>query len=145
MLVDGGLAAVLAFLGIASGVAMVIQPGSSAALSRPAGIPLAVIVIPLALALAVPVIFRRSHPVAAFVAAVVIGGIQVLLNIRPNATDLVIVILLYTLAAYTSRRISVTGRPGWRRSATPRRRSPPRRNGPGSPVSSTTWSPTTSA
>jgi len=103
MLVDGGLAAVLAFLGVASGVAVVIQPGSSVTgISRVAG-------IPLALALAVPVIFRRSHPVAAFGAAVVIGGIQVLLNIRPNATDLVIVILLYTLAAYTPRRTSVAG------------------------------------
>jgi signal transduction histidine kinase len=103
MLVDGGLAAVLAFLGVASGVAMVIQPGSSVTgISRVAG-------IPLALLLAVPVIFRRSHPVAAFGAAVVIGGIQVLLSIRPNATDLAIVILLYTLAAYTPRRISVTG------------------------------------
>ena len=103
MLVDGGLAAVLAFLGVAAGVVMVIQPGSSVVgISRVAG-------IPLALLLAVPVIFRRSHPVAAFGAAVVIGGIQVLLNIRPNATDLVIVILLYTLAAYTPRRISVTG------------------------------------
>jgi signal transduction histidine kinase len=103
MLVDGGLAAVLAFLGVASGVAMVIQPGSSVTgISRVAG-------IPLTLLLAVPVIFRRSHPVAAFGAAVVIGGIQVLLNIRPNATDLVIVILLYTLAAYTPRRTSVTG------------------------------------
>ena len=103
MLVDGGLAAVLAFLGVASGVAMVIQPGSSVTgISRVAG-------IPLALLLAVPVIFRRSHPVAAFGAAVAIGGIQVLLNIRPNATDLVIVILLYTLAAYTPRRTSVTG------------------------------------
>src|SRR6516164_4359890 len=103
MLVDGGLAAVLAFLGIASGVAMVIQPGSSVTgISRVAG-------IPLALLLAVPVIFRRSHPVGAFAAAVVIGGIQVLLNIRPMATDLVIVILLYTLAAYTPRRTSITG------------------------------------
>ena len=82
---------------------MVIQPGSSVTgISRVAG-------IPLALLLAVPVIFRRSHPVGAFAAAVVIGGIQVLLNVRPNATDLVIVILLYTLAAYTPRRISVTG------------------------------------
>jgi signal transduction histidine kinase len=109
MLVDGGLAAVLAFLGVATTVAMVVRPGSSVGLSRPAGVPLAVVGIPLAIALAVPVIFRRSHPVAAFAAAAVIGGIQVLLNVRPTATDLVIVILLYTLAAYTPRRVSVTG------------------------------------
>jgi signal transduction histidine kinase len=110
---DGGLAAVLAFLGIASGVAMAFHPGAptpgppihgsfAVEFSRVAAIPLAVM-------LAVPVIFRRSHPVGAFAAAVVIGGIQVLLNVRPNASDLAIVILLYTLAAYTPRRISVTG------------------------------------
>ena len=109
MLVDGVLAAVLAFLGVASTLAMVFRPGSSAGLSRPAGLPLAAIGIPLAIALAVPVIFRRKHPVGAFAAAVVIGGIQVLLNVRPTATDLVIVILLYTLAAYTPRRTSITG------------------------------------
>ena len=65
--------------------------------------------IPLALRLAVPVVFRRSHPVGAFAAAIVIGALQVLLNVRPDATDLAIVILLYTLAAYTPRRISVSG------------------------------------
>jgi signal transduction histidine kinase len=100
---DGALAAVLAFLGVASAAVMIFNPGSSAVgLTRVVG-------IPLALLLAVPVIFRRSQPVGAFAAAVVIGGIQVLLDVRPNATDLVIVILLYTLAAYTPRRISVTG------------------------------------
>ena len=57
----------------------------------------------------VPVVFRRSYPVEAFAAAIVIGGLQVLLNLRPNAADLAIVILLYTLAAYTPRRVSVTG------------------------------------
>ena len=92
MLVDGGLAAVLAFLGTASTVAT----------GRLAG-------IPLALVLAVPVVFRRTYPIAAFAAAVAIGGLQVLIDSRPNPTDLVIVILLYTLAAYTPRRISVTG------------------------------------
>jgi len=92
MLVDGGLAAVLAFLGTASTVAT----------GRLAG-------IPLALVLAVPVVFRRTYPAAAFAAAVAIGGLQVLIDSRPNPTDLVIVILLYTLAAYTPRRISITG------------------------------------
>ena len=92
MLVDGGLAAVLAFLGTLSTVAT----------GRPAG-------IALALALAVPVVFRRTYPTAAFAAAVAIGGLQVLIDSRPNPTDLVIVILLYTLAAYTPRRISIAG------------------------------------
>ena len=52
MLVDSGLAAVLAFLGIAS----------SAATGR-------LIAVPLVIALAVPVVFRRAYPVAAFAAA----------------------------------------------------------------------------
>ncbi|MGN6176877.1 MAG: sensor histidine kinase [Streptosporangiaceae bacterium] len=92
MLVDGGLAAVLAFLGIAS----------SAAMGR-------LIAVPLVIALAVPVVFRRAYPVAAFAAAIAVGAIQVLINSKPNPTDLAIVILLYTLAAYTPRRISITG------------------------------------
>jgi signal transduction histidine kinase len=102
-LVDGGLAVALAFLGAASAAAMVFRPGSPAVgFGRLAA-------IPLALLLAVPVVFRRSHPVGAFATAIVIGALQVLLDVRPNATDLVIVILLYTLAAYTPRRISITG------------------------------------
>jgi len=92
MLVDGGLAAVLAFLGIAS----------SAAMGR-------LIAVPLVIALAVPVVFRRAYPVAAFAAAIAVGAFQVLINSKPNPTDLAIVILLYTLAAYTPRRISITG------------------------------------
>lgn len=91
-LVDGGLAAVLAFLGIAS----------SAAMGR-------LIAVPLVIALAVPVVFRRAYPVAAFAAAIAAGALQVLINSKPNPTDLAIVILLYTLAAYTPRRISITG------------------------------------
>ena len=100
---DGGLAAVLAFLGVASTAVMVFHSTSpTVGLGRLAG-------IPLTLLLAVPVVFRRSHPVGAFAAAIVIGALQVLLNVKPNATDLAIVILLYTLAAYTPRRISITG------------------------------------
>jgi signal transduction histidine kinase len=83
---------VLAFLGTASTVAT----------GRLVG-------IPLALALAVPVVFRRTYPTAAFAAAVAIGGLQVLIDSRPDPSGLVIVILLYTLAAYTPRRISITG------------------------------------
>ena len=65
MLVDGGLAAVLAFLGVASGVAMAFHPGASVApaspiVHGPAAVTVArVAAIPLALLLAVPVIFRR--------------------------------------------------------------------------------------
>ena len=103
-LVDGALAAALAFVGVASSVALVLRPGSpvGAGFGRMAG-------VPLALLLAVPVVFRRSHPVGAFAAAIVLGAFQVLLDIRPTAADLAIVILLYTLAAYTPRRTSVAG------------------------------------
>src|SRR5215470_15149618 len=117
MLVDGGLAAVLAFLGVAAAAVMVFHPAAPVStpapgvrvLGSPAEALTRAAAIPLALLLAVPVIFRRAHPVGAFAAGVVIGGIQVLLNVRPTATDLVIVILLYTLAAYTPRRTSVVG------------------------------------
>jgi signal transduction histidine kinase len=96
MVVDGTLAAVIAFTGTAS----MFGPG------RYTG-------IPLAATLAVPVTFRRSHPVAAFAAGVTIGGLQVLIPsgvpFRPTSSDLAVVILLYSLAAYTPRRTSVAG------------------------------------
>ncbi len=65
--------------------------------------------IPLSLGLAVPVVFRRKYPVAAYYTAIAAGGLQVGLDVRPSATDVAILILLYTLAAYTPRRISVWG------------------------------------
>jgi signal transduction histidine kinase len=72
-------------------------------------------------ALAATVIPRRRYPVAAFTVAAVIGVAQVVLGQTPGqgsnppvralmpggATDLAIPILLYTLAAYRPRRISV--------------------------------------
>jgi signal transduction histidine kinase len=47
--------------------------------------------------------------VAAFALAVTAGALQVLTNVGPSGSDLAIVILLYTLAAYRPRRISVAG------------------------------------
>jgi signal transduction histidine kinase len=64
---------------------------------------------PVTLALTVPVIFRRGHPVEAFATAIAAGALQVVLDITPAASDLAILVLLYTLAAYTTRRISVIG------------------------------------
>jgi hypothetical protein len=92
MLVDGVLAAALLLGGVGPAFAKGMFIG-----------------IPLALGLAVPVIFRRKYPVGAYATAVVAGGIQVALGIRPAATDVAILILLYTLAAYTPRRTSVWG------------------------------------
>ena len=99
---DGGLAAVLAFLGTASTVVTVFH-------ARTTMFPGQLVGIPVGLAIAVPVIFRRAHPVGAFAAAILFGAIQVLFNIRPNVADMAIVILLYTLAAYSPRRSSVIG------------------------------------
>ena len=83
-LVDGVLAAALAFLGL----------GQAIDLFRYS-------LIPLVLGLVVALAFRRKHPVAAFFTGIVVGLVQIPVGIRPNVTDLAIVILLYTLAAYT--------------------------------------------
>ena len=61
------------------------------------------------LALAVPLVFRRDHPVPAFAIAIAVGGLQVVLDIHVITTDAAILVLLYTLAAYSPRRISVAG------------------------------------
>lgn len=90
--VDGVLAAALAFGGLATGIAF----------HRYA-------LIPVTLGLTVPVVFRRARPILAFAIAVATGAIQVAANIRPAPPDLAIVVLLYTLAAYTTRRVSVAG------------------------------------
>jgi signal transduction histidine kinase len=61
------------------------------------------------LGLAIPVVFRRDYPVAAFAIAIAVGGLQVLLGIHVTPVDAAILVLLYTLAAYSRRRISVAG------------------------------------
>jgi signal transduction histidine kinase len=70
-------------------------------------------------ALAATVIPRRRYPVAAFAVAAVIGIAQIFFGqtpgpgnppvraLMPGSTDLVIPVLLYTLAAYRSRQTSV--------------------------------------
>jgi signal transduction histidine kinase len=70
--------------------------------------------------LAATVIPRRRYPVAAFTAAALIVAAQIGFGLRPaevpsvralepSATDLVIAVQLYTLAARRPRRISITG------------------------------------
>ena len=85
----------------------------AAALGIPAVASAAVIggfaLVPVTLALVIPLVFRRDHPVAAFAIAIAVGALQVLLNIHVNMIDAVIVILLYTLAAYCRRQVSVAG------------------------------------
>jgi signal transduction histidine kinase len=91
-LVDGVLAVALAVGGLAIGIAF----------HRYA-------LLPVTLGLTLPVVFRRAYPTLAFAVAVGTGAIQVVANIRPAPPDLAIVVLLYTLAAYTTRRVSVIG------------------------------------
>jgi signal transduction histidine kinase len=64
--------------------------------------------IPLVLGLTIPVVVRRQYPLTAFVVALAVGAIQVLVNSLLPA-DLAIVLLLYTLAVYCPRRVSRYG------------------------------------
>jgi signal transduction histidine kinase len=85
--------------------------------SPPLGVAAAVVVGAL---LATTVLLRRRYPVAAFTAAMTIAAAQVLFGMQaggggpavralePTATDVVILVLLYTVAAHRPRRVSVT-------------------------------------
>jgi signal transduction histidine kinase len=79
--------------------------------------------------LAATVVPRRRYPVAAFAVAAAIGAVQVVLGVQPaggpvslpglglelsgvpgpTAADAAILVLLYTVAAHRSRRVSITG------------------------------------
>jgi signal transduction histidine kinase len=59
--------------------------------------------------LAGAVLYRRSRPVGAFVAGIAAGAVQVATIRMPNAADLALMILLYTLAACRPRRVSLYG------------------------------------
>jgi signal transduction histidine kinase len=92
-LVDGLLALVLAALGA----------GSAFGAFHP------VLVGVCVLAMTIPVVFRRRNPVAAFSIAVAAGAVSVAVGHRPSGADLAIPVLLYTLAAYRPRRVSLAG------------------------------------
>jgi signal transduction histidine kinase len=62
-----------------------------------------------AVALAIPVTLRRAYPAGTFAAVIVIAGIGVFVLPRPFESDLAVVISLYTLAAYRTRRVSIPG------------------------------------
>jgi len=68
-----------------------------------------VVLMPIVLTMCVPVVFRRRYPVHAFVIAIAAGAVQVVADIRPLGSDLAIPLLLYTLAAYRTRRQSLPG------------------------------------
>ncbi len=86
-LVDGALALLL------------IYPGGARLL----------VTLPFTLGMVVPIVFRRAYPAAAFAAVIAVGALQVLLLRRPIGADLSVLVVLYTLAAYRPRRISLRG------------------------------------
>jgi len=74
----------------------------------------------LTVLLAATVVLRRRYPVAAFTVAAVIAAAQIAFGVQadapkpvfafqPTNADVAILILLYTLAAYRSRPVSITG------------------------------------
>ena len=70
--------------------------------------------IAISLVLAGLVVVRREYPTAAFAIAMATCAVQVALGMRPGAFQLVgadaaVIVLLYTLAAYRPRRISLRG------------------------------------
>ena len=89
-----------------------LTAGSASAASRVAFVAVTVL-------LAATVVPRRRYPVAAFAAAAVIGAAQIAFGVgpgqapifalQPTNTDVVILVLLYTLAAYRPRPVSITG------------------------------------
>jgi signal transduction histidine kinase len=93
-LVDGLLALLLAALGV----------GSAFGRDRSA-----LVALLLVLAMTIPVVFRRRNPVAAFSVAVAAGVVQLAVVPGPSGADLAIPVLLYTLAAYRPRQVSLAG------------------------------------
>jgi signal transduction histidine kinase len=106
---DGLLAAVLLAFSVPQ-----LAAGTSGGLSRAAYVVVNVL-------LAATVVARRRYPVAAFAAAAVIGAAQIAFGVKVGSsapvfalqpagtTDLAILVLLYTLAAYRQRAVSIAG------------------------------------
>jgi signal transduction histidine kinase len=100
-LVDGVPAFWLALIGLPS---IIGQPGFVFAFIGGRFLMLLVIA-----ALVIPVVFRRKYPVQGFAIAAVAGAVQLIVFPQPVGSDLAILLLLYTLAAYRPRRASVAG------------------------------------
>jgi signal transduction histidine kinase len=65
--------------------------------------------IPVIVALTVPIVFRRQYPTAAFAAGIAVGAVQVVAFRGPSAADVSVLILLYSLAVTRPRRASAPG------------------------------------
>src|ERR1700689_3163202 len=92
MLVDGVLAFGLAVLGV--GAALKVHPALQ---------------LPLLAAMTVPVVFRRRYPVQAFVISGCALAVDLVTGGGPGGSLLAPLVLLYTLAAYRPRRVSIPG------------------------------------
>lgn len=95
-LVDGVMAAGLVFFGTAS-------VGSARTGSN------AVLAVATNLTIGLPLLLRRRFPTSAFCAVVAVGAVQVLFTRWPSPADLAVPMILYSLAAYRARRLSLPG------------------------------------
>ena len=93
LVVDSVLALLLILLGVSVGGGL-----------REVGVVEGVLFV---VAMSAPVALRRRYPVGAFTVVVIVGGLEVLKLPRPIGSDLAVVILVYTVAAYRPRRISL--------------------------------------
>jgi signal transduction histidine kinase len=57
----------------------------------------------LHVAISAPVVFRRTHPVAATLATVVAGLAQLVVGVTPSLTDLSLIVMVYSAVAYGPR------------------------------------------
>ncbi len=96
LVVDSMLALLVMALGLSVGAGTLVRVG----LPR---------VILFMVAMSLPVVLRRRYPLGAFAFVVIVGGLEVLALPRPVGSDLAVIVLLYTLAAYQPRRVSLTG------------------------------------
>jgi signal transduction histidine kinase len=90
MVVDGALAFFLTVLGV--GVVLKADPARQ---------------LPLVVAMTLPVAFRRRYPVQAFAISGCALALDLLIAPGPGVSVLAVLVLLYTLAAYRPRRVSV--------------------------------------
>jgi signal transduction histidine kinase len=65
--------------------------------------------IPVIVALAIPIVFRRQYPTAAFAAVVAVGAVQIVAFGFPTTADVSVLVLLYSLAVSRPRRASAPG------------------------------------
>jgi signal transduction histidine kinase len=63
----------------------------------------------LVMAMCAPIALRRKYPVGAFAAVIAAGGLEVLILPRPLGSDLAVLVVLYTLAAYRPRQVALPG------------------------------------